>query len=61
MKLTNKNVYFYQFSLDIISPETAYTLTNQDFSISGLDALFVQEFNSVHAIVDEPSRIDCCG
>ena len=36
-----------------------YTVTTQDVSRSGLDALFVQEFNSLHAIVYEMSILRC--
>ena len=46
-------------SLDINSQQTTYTVTTQDVSRSGLDALFVQEFNSLHVIVDEMSNLRC--
>ena len=59
IKTNHQNVYFYQFSLDINSQQTTYTLTTQDVSRSGLDALFVLEFNSLHAIVDEISSLRC--
>ena len=58
-KTNHPNVYFYQFSLDINSQQTTYTVSTQDVSRNGLDALFVQEFNSLHAVVDEmPNHSD---
>ena len=41
------------------SQQITYTVTTQDVSRSGLDALFVQEFDSLHAIVDEMSNLLC--
>ena len=58
-KTNHQNVYFYQFSLDLNSPQKTYTITTQDISRSGSDALFVQEFNSLHAIVYEMSILRC--
>ena len=40
-KTNHQNVFFYQFSLDTNSQQTTYTVTTQDVSRSGLDALFV--------------------
>ena len=58
-KTNHEKVYFYQFILDIKSQQTTYTVTTEYVSRSGLDALFVQEFNSLHAIVDEMSNLRC--
>ena len=58
-KTNHQNAYFYQLSLDISSQQTTYTVTTQDVSKNGLDALVVQEFNSLHAIVDEMSNLRC--
>ena len=58
-KTNHQNVFFYQFSLDINAQQTTYTVNTQDVSRSGLDALFVQEFYSLHAIVDEMSNLRC--
>ena len=58
-KTNHENVFFlpiqprYKFSANNI------TVTTQDVSRSGLDALFVQEFNSLHAINDEMSNLRC--
>ena len=56
-KTNHQNVYFYKFSLDMNHQQTKYTVTTQDVSRNGLDALFLQEFNSLHAIVDEMSNL----
>ena len=58
-KTNHQNVCFYQFSLDISSQQTTYTVTTQDVSRSGLDALFVQKFISLDVIVDEMSNLRC--
>ena len=58
VKTNRHNVYFYQFSLDRNSQQTTYTVTTQDVSRNGVDALFVQEFNNLHAIVDEMSNLN---
>ena len=44
-------------STEILSKQ--HTLTTQDVSRNGVDALFVQEFNNLHAIVDEMSNLRC--
>ena len=59
IKTNHQNSYFYHFSLNINSQQTTYTVTTQDVIKCGLDALFVQEFNSLHAIVDEMSNLRC--
>ena len=58
-KTNHQNSYFYHFSLDIKSQQTTYTVTTQDVSKKGLDALFVQECNSLYAFVDEMSNVRC--
>ena len=59
IKTNHQNVYFYQFILDKNSQQTTSTVTTQDISRSALDALFVQEFIRLHAIVDEMSNLRC--
>ena len=51
-KYNDNKFYFYRFNLNKLLRKKIFTVTAQDANKSGLYALIVQEFNSLHAIVD---------